>query len=64
LEGRIDGRELRITVGRQIDRVEGLVVQRVREGQRDCGHRIILVIADIDRAWHDTAAYLSDRVMV
>jgi hypothetical protein len=63
-ERRIRGRELRIAVGRQIDRVEGLVVQRVREGQRDGGYLIISVIADIRRAWHDTASYLSYRVMV
>ena len=43
---------------------EGLVVQRVREGQRDGGHRIIPVIADVGRAWHDAAADLSYRVMV
>ena len=32
-EGRIGGCELGIAVGRQIDRGEGLIVQRVREGQ-------------------------------
>jgi hypothetical protein len=63
-EGRIRGRELRIAVGRQIDRVEGLVVQRVREWECDGGYLIIRVIADIRRAWHDAAAYLSYRVMV
>jgi hypothetical protein len=63
-EGRIRGRELRITVGRQIDQVEGLVVQRVREGQRNGDHRIIPVIAGVGRAWHDAASYLSYRVMV
>ena len=57
-EGRVGGCELRIAVGRQIDRGEGLIVQRVREGQRDGGHRIIPVIADVGRAWHDAAAYL------
>jgi hypothetical protein len=57
-EGRIGGCELRIAVGRQIDVSEGLVVQRVREGQRDGGHRIIPVIADVGRAWHDAAADL------
>jgi len=57
-EGRISGRELRVTVGRQIDRGEGLVVQRVREWQCDGGHRIIPVIADVRGAWHDAAAYL------
>jgi len=63
-EGRIGGRELRIAVGRQIDVREGLVVQRVREGQRNGGHRIIPVIADVGRAWHDAAADLADHVMV
>ena len=27
--------------------------KRVREGQRDGGYRIIPVIADVGRAWHD-----------
>ena len=57
-EGRIGGRELRIAVGRQIDAGEALVVQGVRERQRDGGYRIIPVIADVGRAWHDAAAYL------
>jgi hypothetical protein len=57
-EGGIGGRELRIAVGRQIDVGEGLVVQRVREWQRHGGYRIIPVIADVGRAWHDAAAYL------
>src|SRR5207302_2235040 len=58
------GGELGIAVGRQIDRGEGLVVQRVREWQRDRGYCIIPVIADVGRAWHDAAAYLSDRISV
>ena len=37
---------------------ETLVVQGEREGQRDGGYRIIPVIADVGRAWHDAAAYL------
>jgi hypothetical protein len=57
-KGRIGGCELGIAIGRQIDRGEGLVVQRVREGQRDGGHRIIPVIAYVGGAWHDAAAYL------
>ena len=61
-EGRIRGRELRIAVGRQIDAGEALVVQGEREGQRDGGDRIIPVIADVRRAWHDAAAYLIDHV--
>jgi hypothetical protein len=63
-EGRIGGHKLRIAVRRQIDVCEGLVVQRVREGQRDGGHRIIPVIADVGGAWHDAAADLSYGVMV
>jgi hypothetical protein len=63
-EGRIGGCELRIAVGRQIDAGEGLVVQTVREWQRDGGDRIIPVIADVRRAWHDGAPYLSYGVMV
>ena len=57
-KGRIGGCELGIAIGRQIDRGEGLVVQRVREGQRDGSHRIIPVIAYVGGAWHDAAAYL------
>jgi len=63
-EGRIGRCELRITVGRQIDVREGLVIQRIREGQRDGGYCIIPVIADIGRARHDAAADLSYRVMI
>jgi hypothetical protein len=57
-EGRVGGHKLRIAVGRQLDRGEALVVQRVRERQRDGGDRIVPVIADVGRAWHDAAAYL------
>ena len=57
-KGRVGRRELRIAVGRQIDRGEGLVVQGVREWQRNGGYRIVPVIADVGRAWHDAAAYL------
>jgi hypothetical protein len=63
-KGRIGGCELRVAVGRQIDRGEGLIVQRVREGQRDGGYLIIRVVADVGRAWHDAAADLTYRVMV
>ena len=62
-KGRVSGRELRVAIGRQINAGEGLIVQRVREGQRDGGDRIIPVIADVGRAWHDTAPYLSDHVL-
>jgi len=57
-EGRIGGRELRVAIGRQIHAGETLVVQGEREGQRNGGHRIVPVIADVGRAWHDAAAYL------
>ena len=61
-KGRIGCRELRIAVGRQVNAGEALVVQREREGQRNGGHRIIPVIADVGRAWHDAAAYLTYHV--
>ena len=57
-EGGIGGRELRIAVGRQIDAGETLVVQGVREGQRNGDDCIVPVIADVGGAWHDAAAYL------
>jgi hypothetical protein len=63
-EGGIGGRELRIAVGRQIDAGEGLVVQAVREWQRNGDHCIIPVIAGVGRAWHDSGGYLADHVMV
>ena len=58
-EGGVRGHELGIAVGRQIDRGESLVIQRVREWQRDGDYPIIPVIADVGRAWHD-ATSLSD----
>jgi hypothetical protein len=57
-KGRIRSHKLCIAVGRQIDRREGLVVQGIREGQRDGGYPIVLVIADVSRAWHYAAANL------
>jgi len=57
-KGRVSGRELRVAIGRQIDAGETLVVQGEREGQRNGGHRIVPVIADVGRAWYDAAAYL------
>ena len=62
-ECRVRSHKLRIAVGRQIDAGEGLVVQSVREGQRDGGDGIIPVIADVRRARHDAAPYLSYRVV-
>jgi hypothetical protein len=61
-EGRIGGRELRVAVGRQIDRGEALVVQGEWEGQRHSGDCIIPVIADVSGAWHDASAYLTYHV--
>ena len=55
--GVIRCRELRIAVGRQIDRVERVVVQSVREWQRNGGDRIIPVIADVGFPWHATVLY-------
>jgi hypothetical protein len=62
-KGGIRSHELGITVGRQIDAGESRAVQAIREGQRDGGDRIVPVIADVRRAWYDTAPDLSDRVV-
>jgi len=62
-ECRVRRCELGIAVGRQIDAREGLLVQGVRERQRDGGDRIIPVIADVRRSGHDTAPYLTDHVL-
>jgi hypothetical protein len=61
-EGRVRGRELRIAVGRQIDRRERLVVQRVREWQRDRDYPITDVKVCCPR--HDAPTYLRYRVLV
>ena len=61
--GVIRCRKLRIAVGRQIDRVERLVVQSVREWQRNGGDRIIPVIADVGFPWHATVLYRSYHVL-
>ena len=57
-KGRIGCHELSITVGRQIDRSECLVVQGERERERDGGYRIISVIAYIHSARHDRTSDL------
>ena len=62
-EGRIGGHELGIAVGRQINRSECLVVQGIREGQRDGDDCIIPMIAGVRGARHDTAADLSDCIL-
>src|SRR5262249_34904304 len=63
-EGRIGGRKLRIAVRRQIDAGKALIVQRVREGQRDGDHRVVPMIASVGCAWHNRATDLTYRVMV
>lgn len=61
--GVIRCRELCITVGRQIDRVERVVVQSVREWQRNGGDRIMSVIADVGFPWDATALYLTYHIL-
>ena len=60
---RIGSRELGVTVGRQVDAGEALIVQRVREWQRDGGDCIVPVITDVHRAWHNTTPYLIYHVL-
>ena len=62
-KGRIGSRKLRIAVGRHVDAVKGLVVQRIRERQRNGGYQIVRVIAAIGRPWHDAPAYLIHCVL-
>jgi len=61
-KGRVGSRKLRIAVGRHVDAVKGVIVQGVREWQRNVGYLIVPMIAAIGRAWHDAAAYLIDHV--
>ena len=63
-EGRISSRKLGIAVRRHCNAVEGLVVDRVGEWQRDCGCLIIPVVPRVRRTWHDTAADLRNIVMI
>ena len=63
-EGRIGSRKLSITVGRHCDAIEGLVVQRVGERQRDGGRLIVPVIAGVSGTWHDATADLGYGVVV
>jgi hypothetical protein len=63
-EGSIQSGELGIAVRRQVHRVKRLIIQGVREGQCHGGYLIVPVIADVRRARHDTAAYLTYGVMV
>ena len=62
-EGGIVSQELGIAVGRQIDARISIPIEAERERQRDGGHRIIPVIADVHRPWHDAPADLIDRVL-
>jgi hypothetical protein len=57
-KSRIGSRKLGIAVGRHIDAGKGLVVQGVRERQRDVSYLIVPMIATIGRPCHDVAAYL------
>ena len=54
--------ELQCTVGVHIRSRVGLIVERIRERQRDGGHAVVAMIADVGRAWHDAPADLSDRI--
>ena len=56
--------ELHCAVGLHIHSRVGLVVQRIRERQRDGGRAVVAMIASVRRAWHDTAPYLRYVVMV
>ena len=62
-EGGIVSQELGIAVGRQIDARISVPIKTDREGQGYGGDRIIPVIADVHRAWHDTPPDLTDRVL-
>ena len=57
-EGGIQGRELGIAVGRQIDARVRVAIERVSERERDGGDQIIRVITYVRRACHNAAAYL------
>ena len=61
-EGRIVGHKLRVAVGRQIDAREALVIQGVREWQRDGDDRIVPVIAGVRCSRHNATADLTEHV--
>src|SRR5947208_10046637 len=63
-EGAIRGRELSVTVGRQIHRVKRLVIQTVRERQCHGGGAVVAMVADVRVARDDTGLYLFYVVMV
>src|SRR5882724_9263334 len=60
----ICGHELGIAVGRHIDAVKGLVIQRITERQTDKRSAVIGVIPDVRRTWLDTATDLGYVVMI
>ena len=61
-EGVACSHELRVTVGRDIDRVVGLVIQGERERQCHGGYLIVSMVAGVGRAGHNATAYLSDCI--
>jgi len=63
-KGRVRCCELSITVRRDRDAVEGLVVDRVGEWEWDRCRLIISVVPRVRATWLDTAADLGDIVVV
>ena len=55
--------ELLSTIGVHTHCGKRLIVQRIRERQRYHGRAIVAMIAGVRSAWHNTAAYLSYRVL-
>ena len=62
-EGVLRGRELGVTVGRQIDGCVSLIVEGERKGKRKVSDYVIPVVARVCRARHTIAAYLIYRVL-
>ena len=60
----VGGGELRIAVGRHIDAVKGLVIQRIAERQTDKRCAVIGVITGVRRPCHDAATDLGYVVMI
>ena len=58
-EGRIGSHKLRIAIGRQVDRGEGLVIQGDREGQCYRGDAVVAMVADVRGAWRDCTGALN-----
>jgi hypothetical protein len=57
----IRSRELGIAIGRQVDAVEALIVQRENKWQCNVGHYVIPMIANVVVAWDDAATFLYNR---